>query len=139
MSTLAASVVDSQVFSDLFAARAMREIFSDRARTQRYLDVELALARVQARLGIIPAAAAEIQRHGNAADYDMDKVAAGTVKAGTPIACRSPEEGIRRAERALAGGSILGAQVVRVTHDDDAGEFGEPEFLGKFGRVPDAD
>ena len=86
MSTLAASVVDSQVFSDLFAARAMREIFSDRARTQRYLDVELALARVQARLGIIPAAAAaEIQRHGNAADYDMDKVAAGTVKAGTPI------------------------------------------------------
>ena len=33
----------------------------------------------------------------------------------------------------------LGAQVVRVTHDDDAGEFGEPEFLGKLGRVPETD
>ena len=65
--------------------------------------------------------------------------ARGALKAGTAIACRSPEEGIRRAERALAGGSILGAQVVRVTHDDDAGEFGEPEFLGKLGRVPETD
>lgn len=65
--------------------------------------------------------------------------ARGTLKAGVPIACRSAEEGIRRAERAMAGGSILGAQVVRMTHDDDAEEFGEPEFLGKIGRVPDAD
>lgn len=63
----------------------------------------------------------------------------GSLKAGTAIACRSPEEGLRRAERALENGSILGAQIVRVTHDDDAGEFGDPEFLGKVGRVPDAD
>ena len=53
--------------------------------------------------------------------------------------CRLPEEGLRRAERAMAGGSILGGEVVRMTHDDDAGDFGEPEYLGKFGRVPDAD
>jgi hypothetical protein len=65
--------------------------------------------------------------------------ARGALKAGVPIACRSAEEGIRRAERAMACGSILGAQVVRVTHDDDAEEFGEPEFLGRVGRVPDAD
>ena len=64
--------------------------------------------------------------------------ARGALKAGVAIACRNPEEGIRRAERALGGGSILGAQVVRMTHDDDAGEFGEPEFLATLGRVPDA-
>ena len=64
--------------------------------------------------------------------------ARGTLKAGVPVACRSAEEGVRRAERAMAGGSILGAQVVRMTHDDDAGEFGEPEFLGEFGQVPEA-
>ena len=63
----------------------------------------------------------------------------GTLKAGPAIACRSTEEGLRRAERAVASGSILGAQVVRMTHDDDAGEFADPEFLGKVGRVPDAD
>lgn len=63
----------------------------------------------------------------------------GSLKAAPAIACRSAEDGLRRAERALDSGSILGAQVVRMTHDDDAGEFGDPEFLGTVGRVPDAD
>ena len=62
----------------------------------------------------------------------------GSLRAGPAIACRSPEEGLRRAERAMNTGSILGAQVVGVTHDDDAGEFGDPEFFGTVGRVPDA-
>ena len=65
--------------------------------------------------------------------------ARGALKAGVAVACRTPEEGIRRAERALAGGSILGAEVVRVTHDAAADEMGEPEYLGKFGRTPDGD
>ena len=55
--------------------------------------------------------------------------ARGSLKAGVAVACRTPEEGIRRAERALAGGSILGAEVVRVTHDAAADETGEPEYL----------
>ncbi len=63
----------------------------------------------------------------------------GALKPGTAIACRSAQEGLRRAERALQGGSILGAQVVRMTHDDAAGEFSDPEFLGRVGQVPDAD
>jgi hypothetical protein len=62
----------------------------------------------------------------------------GSLKAGPAVACRSPEEGLRRAERALASGSILGAQVVRMSHDGDADEFGEPEIFGKLGRVPEA-
>ena len=63
----------------------------------------------------------------------------GALRAGTPVACRSPGEGLRRAERALAVGSILGAQVVRMTHDDAAEEFSDPEYLGTFGQVPDED
>ena len=43
--------------------------------------------------------------------------ARGALKAGTPVVCRTADEGLRRAERALAGGSILGAQVVRMVHD----------------------
>lgn len=65
--------------------------------------------------------------------------ARGNLKAGVAVACRTPEEGIRRAERALASGSILGAEVVRMTHDTAADELGEPEYLGKFGRVPETD
>ena len=65
--------------------------------------------------------------------------ARGGLKTGVAVACRTPEEGIRRAERAMAGGSILGAEVVRVTHDTAADELGEPEYLGKFGRVPETD
>jgi len=44
---------------------------------------------------------------------------------------------VRRAEKALAGGSIVGARIVRVIHDDDADEFGAPEYLGELGRVPE--
>lgn len=63
--------------------------------------------------------------------------ARGALKPGIPIVCRTPEEGVRRAERALAAGSILGARVVRMHHDADADEFGPPEHLGAFGQVPD--
>ena len=55
--------------------------------------------------------------------------ARGSLKAGVAVACRTPEEGIQRAE----------AEVVRVTHDAAADEMGEPEYLGKFGRTPAAD
>ena len=42
----------------------MRNVFSDENRVQKYLDFEAALARAQARLGIIPKeAAVEIARH----------------------------------------------------------------------------
>lgn len=63
----------------------------------------------------------------------------GTLKAGMPLTCRTPEEGALRAEKALAGGSILGARVVRVLHDGDADEFDEPEYLSAFGQVPETD
>ena len=63
--------------------------------------------------------------------------ARGALKPGIPVVCRTADEGLRRAERAMAGGSILGARVVRVLHDSDADEFGPPEYLGEFGRVPE--
>ncbi len=63
--------------------------------------------------------------------------ARGTLKPGTAIECRTVDEGIRRAEKAMAGGSVAGARVVRMTHDDDAEEFGPAEHLGTFGQVPD--
>lgn len=65
--------------------------------------------------------------------------ARGSLKAGTPVVCRTADAGLLRAERALAAGSIVGAQIVSVSHDDDAGEFAEPEFLGRVGQVPESE
>ena len=59
-----ATLIDSAIFRDIFSTAAMRDVFSDEQRVQNYLDIEAALARVQARLGIIPQEAAEeICRH----------------------------------------------------------------------------
>jgi len=52
-------VIDSELFRDQFSTSQTREIFSDRITVQRWLDVEASLARVQARIGIIPQAAAD--------------------------------------------------------------------------------
>ena len=64
--------------------------------------------------------------------------ARGALKPGAPIACRTGDEGVRRAEKAMASGSIVGAHVVRMLTDDDAGDYGEPEYLAALGDVPDA-
>jgi adenylosuccinate lyase len=54
-----AGMIDSGFFGDVYTTPEMRAVWSDRAMIQRWLDVEAALARVEARLGIIPAEAAE--------------------------------------------------------------------------------
>jgi len=83
MSTL---LLNSELFRDLFGAAAMREVFSDRGLVQRYLDVEAALARVQARLGLIPAAAAaEIGAKARVDNIDFAKMKARTEIVGYPI------------------------------------------------------
>jgi hypothetical protein len=55
---MAASAFDSFYLRDRYGSPEMRAIWDDRATIQRWLDVEAALARVQAELGIVPRAAA---------------------------------------------------------------------------------
>jgi 3-carboxy-cis,cis-muconate cycloisomerase len=81
-----ATALDSAVFRDLFGAESMRRVFSDRNRVQCYLDIEAALARVEARLGIIPEAAAqEICRHCHAEEFDMALLKRQTERIGYPV------------------------------------------------------
>ncbi len=81
-----AGLVGSSIFGDLFAASPMRDVFCDAARLQRWLDVEAALARVEARLGLIPAKAAdEIGRRCHAEAIDLGRLRTDTARAGTPI------------------------------------------------------
>jgi len=88
MATIAPSttVLDSLLFRDAFGTPAMREIFSDVASVLRYVEVEVALARAQARCGVIPPEAAEeIARRSNAATLDFDLLRKETDVVGYPI------------------------------------------------------
>ena len=50
---MAASVIDSRVFRNLFGTQEMRDVFSDEAYVQRIIEVETALARAQSKVGVI--------------------------------------------------------------------------------------
>jgi 3-carboxy-cis,cis-muconate cycloisomerase len=52
------SALDSNLFRPIFGNDEMRRIMSNKAYKQRMVDAEIALARVQGRLGIIPVEAA---------------------------------------------------------------------------------
>jgi 3-carboxy-cis,cis-muconate cycloisomerase len=80
------SLIDSAVFCDIFSTEAMRRVFSDENRVQKYLDFEAALARAQGRLGVIPKEAAEeIVRHCNADEIDFNKLKTQTERIGYPV------------------------------------------------------
>jgi 3-carboxy-cis,cis-muconate cycloisomerase len=78
--------VTSGIFRDIFFTAPMQAIFADENRIQKYLDIEAALATVQARLGIIPQeACAEIRRHCTVDQFDFAKLKADTERIGYPV------------------------------------------------------
>ena len=77
---------DSPILGTLYGSDAMRAVFDERAQLQHMLDVEAALARVQARLGIIPANAAEaITRAARVENLDTEALAASARNVGAPV------------------------------------------------------
>ena len=75
-----------EIYGDLYGTAAMRAIFSARGRLRALLDVEVALARAQARLGIIPAAAAEaIAGAADVDRLDVTEITARTNVVGYPV------------------------------------------------------
>jgi 3-carboxy-cis,cis-muconate cycloisomerase len=78
--------LDSAVFRDIFTTPAMRAVWSDENRVQKYLDFEAALARAQAKLGIIPKnAATEIVKNCNADKFDFALLKEKTERIGYPV------------------------------------------------------
>ena len=53
------TVLDSDIFKDMFGTAEMRAVFSDENLLTRYVDAEVALAVAQGRLGVIPPDAAD--------------------------------------------------------------------------------
>ncbi|MEL6373010.1 MAG: adenylosuccinate lyase family protein [Pseudomonadota bacterium] len=83
-------VINAPLFGDMFGTTTMRARFSDDAMMTHYLEVWRGLARAQARLGVIPAAAGEaIERVLSLPDLltqlDHPQLAARTQIVGYPI------------------------------------------------------
>ena len=80
------TILDSAVFRDIFTTPAMRQVWSDENRVQKYLDFEKALAVAQARLKIIPQDACdEIVKHCDVKLIDMAKLKETTERIGYPV------------------------------------------------------
>src|SRR5260370_1444689 len=83
---MTATALDSVIFCDIFSTPQMRGVFSDETRTGYCLDFEAALARAQARLGIIPEKAArEIVRQCRIENIDFARLKKQTERIGYPI------------------------------------------------------
>ena len=77
---------DNHFFRDLFGTPAMRAVFADEALARRYVEVEVALAHAEAKVGLIPPAAAEaIARSSAGLKVDLGKLKAETDVVGYPI------------------------------------------------------
>ncbi|MBF7049398.1 adenylosuccinate lyase [Campylobacter volucris] len=80
------SVFDMRLLQDSWSTPAMRAIFSEENRIQKWLDVEAALAKAQAKLGIIPnEAAEEIAKKAHYKFMDMDFIFAEFKKTKHPL------------------------------------------------------
>jgi 3-carboxy-cis,cis-muconate cycloisomerase len=83
---MASTIIDSTIFQGIFSSEPMRRVWSDENRTQKYLDIEAALAKVQGRMGLIPQEAAdEIASHCRLDQIDMAKLRDQTERIGYPI------------------------------------------------------
>jgi len=103
---MAVNPADGAVLGAVYGSDAMRAILDERASLARMLEVEAALARAQARLGLIPAAAAAaITAAADVDRLDMPALAAATRNMGFPTV------GVVKQLSALAG-----AEAGRWTH-----------------------
>ena len=66
---------DGQLFKNAFGTEAMREVFTEEAYVERFMEVEAALARAEAEVGLIPEdAAREITETASLEHLDLDEV-----------------------------------------------------------------
>jgi adenylosuccinate lyase len=80
------TVFDSFYFKDRFGSAAMRAIWDDRATIGRWLEVEAALALVEAELGIVPRKAAkELAKKARIENLDLGSMKRGFDRTWNPV------------------------------------------------------
>jgi 3-carboxy-cis,cis-muconate cycloisomerase len=77
--------LDSAIFAPLFADDEITALFTDNACVRALVEVEAALARAQANVGVIPAIAAKRISKVEAEKIDTGALSKGTIRSGFPI------------------------------------------------------
>src|SRR5512138_3761008 len=126
----------SELLDPLFGSPEAEALFTDRACLQGMLDFEAALARAEARTGVIPAAAAEaIGRKCQAELFDLHELGVATAQAGAPA--------IPMVKRLTALVADADADAARYVHwgatSQDAMDTGVVLQLRRFLALVDAD
>jgi adenylosuccinate lyase len=86
MASMPSGVFDSILLKHIWGTDALRAVFNDENRVQKWFDFEAALALAQAELGIIPQAAAEeIARKTKVENVDLEEIAAGIRHVNHPL------------------------------------------------------
>jgi len=99
---------DSPILGTLYGSDAMRAVFAETAYFQKMLDVEAALARVQGRMGMIPADAAEaIIAAAKVENLKTEDLAASARNVGYPVV--GLVAGLAKAAGAFGGWTHWGA------------------------------
>jgi len=80
-----ATVLDSAIFGPWFSDDEINALLTDAAYVRALVEVEIALARAEARVGVIPASAAAEIAKAQAANVKIAALAAGTLRSGFPI------------------------------------------------------
>src|SRR5215510_10628754 len=80
------STLDSKIFGPLFGDVEINRVLTDEAYVGALVEVETALARAEARVGVIHRAAADqISSAAHPNKIDLESLAKGTVRSGFPI------------------------------------------------------
>lgn len=83
---MASSPIDSAIFKNQFGTEEMRAIFSDESQIQSWLDTWGALAKAEAKNGVIPESAAEeITQKAQVKDFNMDEIRREIEKTSHPL------------------------------------------------------
>jgi len=83
---LGSHIIDSELFGDQYSSAEMREVFSLESTLGGWIQVEIALAKAEAELGIIPEEAArEIERRGKVEHFDVAALKRGIDATWHPI------------------------------------------------------
>src|ERR1700676_1928049 len=92
---------DSEISGALWGTDEMRALFSDATYLQLMLDVEAALARAEARLGLVPQEVAEaITRAARVENLRIERIAESTRATGVPVPALVSELGRAAGEEA---------------------------------------
>ena len=79
------STIGSAIFGPLFSDDGISNLLTDEALVRALVAVEIALARAEARVGVIPASAAERIAKAQAEKIDVAALTKGTARSGFPI------------------------------------------------------